>query len=334
MKTALVLTVKNEARLLRDNLRYHRAIGVDHIFVYFDGTTDLGKESISDLDFVTISNSVTANTYQSMKFLEKFTSKASEHHTARQCLNTYDALMQCKVKGYDWLLSLDADELLCTHGDQISDLAAFFSSVPNVIDVVTFQTREVLTRQLAYTNVFAEETLFKTQPSFGGRFQNIYKELYNPFTHNQERYSYWYGQHLGKAAIRVSSGLIPHNVHRYRHKDGSKPAQVQAGFVLHYHIYDATDFIKKFTNFSNRPDTYLSGNRVKGLKLLLRDVVNGSGMNASELTTYFKENLLFSQQEVRRLLQNRYLWFLKRDPAPLESITSVQQVFESKIDKK
>ena len=113
---------------------------------------------------------------------------------------------------------------------------------------------------------------------------------------------------------------------------GSKPTQVRAGFVLHYHIYDAEDFIKKFTNFSNRPNTYLSGNRVKGLKLLLRDIVNSSGMNKGELAAYFKNNLQFSTREVARLKKNRYLLFFKRTPAPLEIVTAVQQVFESKID--
>lgn len=332
MTIALVLTVKNEARLLRNNLLYHKAVGLCHAFVYFDDSTDGGKKSIADLEFVTLQDSVSAEKYSGNPYLKKFTSQAKEHHTARQCLNTYDALAQSKKLGYDWLISIDADELVATTVHAVSNLSDFFNKVPTNVTVVNFETREALQRKPRYDSVFAEETLFKTQPNYDSRFKNITKKIYNPFTKQKESFSYWYGQYLGKGAIRVKNELIPHNVHRYRHQDGTKPLQLNAGYLLHYHAYDADDFIKKFTNFSNRPTTYLSGTKVQRLKLLLRDVVNTSGMNQEALETYFKENVMFSKKEVQRLQKNRYLGFLKRTPPPLQEITTVQQVFRTKID--
>ena len=98
--------------------------------------------------------------------------------------------------------------------------------------------------------------------------------------------------------------------------------------MLHYHAYDSLDFIKKFTNFSNRPNTFLSGNPVNSLKLLLRDVVNNAGYSQKELQEYFKAYLLTNPNEVTQLKKNRYFLFFKRKPAPVTIVTSVQQVFK------
>lgn len=322
MKIAIVLTVKNEVRLLRNNLLYHKAIGVDKAFVYFDNTSDNGKESIADLDFVNTSNSVSADTYVSLPYLKKFTSQAVEHHTARQCLNTYDAQLKCKEEGIDWLISIDADELICTDFQIQSDLKSFFNTIPNDTELVDFRTLEVLQQKERYNNVFAEESNFKVNK------QVFYLSIRNPFTKLNQKFPWWYGHTMGKSAIRVAANLIPHNVHRYKHIDDSSPKRVLKGNVLHYHAYDAEDFIKKFTNFSDRPDVFLSGNKVEDLKLLLRDVVNNSGMSRKELKHYFKENLMFTEKQVRKFKKGRKYIFIKINPKPIQLVESVVSTFK------
>lgn len=111
MRVAIVITAKNEERLLKQNLRYHFALGLHKAFVYFDGVTDKGPETIKDLTGVVIQDSVEPEKFKHLEFLDKFTSNAKEHHTARQCLNTYDAKLKCQQEGIDWLISIDADEL-------------------------------------------------------------------------------------------------------------------------------------------------------------------------------------------------------------------------------
>ncbi|RBP27164.1 glycosyl transferase family 2 [Oceanihabitans sediminis] len=322
MKIAIVLTVKNEVRLLRNNLLYHKAIGVDRAFVYFDNTTDKGKESIADLDFVNTSNSVSTEKYASLPYLKKFTSQAVEHHTARQCLNTYDAQVKCKEEGIDWLISIDADELICTDFEMPSNLKSFFNAIPNDTELVDFRTLEVLQQKERYNNVFAEESNFKVNK------QVFYLSIKNPFTKSKQKFPWWYGHTMGKSAIRIDSNLIPHNVHRYKHIDGASPNRVVKGNVLHYHAYDAEDFIKKFTNFSDHPDVFLSGNKVEDLKLLLRDVVNNSGMSRQQLECYFKENLMFTAKQVRKFKSGRKYFFKKIDPKPLQLVESVVETFK------
>jgi hypothetical protein len=323
LKIAIVLTVKNEARLLRNNLLYHKAIGVDQAFVYFDNTTDDGQDSIADLNFVKTTTSVQADNYIHLDYLQKFTSQAAEHHTARQCLNTYDALRQCKTLGIDWLISLDADELICTDLKQPSNLKSFFKSIVEEVEVVNFKTLEALQQKEKYQNVFAEEILFKANK------QAFYKSINNPFSKLNQQFTWWYGHTMGKAAIRVDKNVIPHNVHRYKRIDGTQPVRVDKGNVLHYHAYDAEDFIKKFTNFEDHPNTFLSGNKVEDLKLLLRDVVNSSDYNRYELENYFKENLMFHEKEINKFKKGRKFVFFKIKPTPLKEITSVQLAFKS-----
>ncbi|WP_313113736.1 glycosyltransferase family 2 protein [Aequorivita sediminis] len=322
MKIALVITVKNEVRLLRNNLLYHKVIGVDKVFVYFDNTTDSGRESVADLDFVQTSNSVAADKYVSLPYLKKFTSQAAQHHTARQCLNTYDAQQKCKEEGIDWLISIDADELICTDLQKQSDLKSFFNTIPKGTELVDFTTLEVLQQKESYTNVFAEESNFKVNK------QVFYLPIRNPFTKSKQKFPWWYGHTMGKSAVCVGANLIPHNVHRYKHIDGTSPKRVVKGNVLHYHAYDAEDFIKKFTNFSDRPDVFLSGNKVEDLKLLLRDVVNRSGMSRRELEYYFKENLMFTEKQVKKFKKGRKYFFIKITPKPIELVESVKSTFK------
>lgn len=328
-KIGIVLTVKNEERLLRNHILYHLAIGAEHIFVYFDNTTDSGKESIANLKKVTFQDSIPTTKYSSLPFLKRFVEKADAHHTARQCLNTYDALKQAEKMGLDWLLSIDADELICTDTEQASNLSAFFSTVEDSVEVVYFQVLEALQRSMQYNNVFQEEVLFKQIRSFKYRWNRSFKTLYNPFTKTTQKFSWWYGQHLGKGAIRTHREIIPHNVHRYKLSTDKKLESIQAGYILHYHAYDSEDFIKKFQNFKKHPDQFLSGNKVKDFKLLLRDIVNQAGYSKEQLLDYYQKYLLFNEREVEQLLANRNRLFFKRAKPILKEVKSPQVVFNS-----
>lgn len=328
MRIAIVLTVKNEERLLRNNLLYHKMIGVEKVYVYFDGTTDNGKVSIQDLDSVEIKNSVATKDFKHLPFLEKFTTQAAEHHTGRQCLNTFDASQKAEKEGYNWLISLDADELLVTRENEVPDLKSFFKKISPEFNAVRFTVREVLQAKKYYQNVFAEETRFKTKRHFRKYYKNIFKKIYNPNSGKYDKYLYWYGHHAGKMAIRLNRGLIPLNVHRFTDQLGTKPKTDVKGMLLHYHSFDATDFVKKYENFNSHPNTYLSGRKVEKLKLLLIAVVNKSGMTSLELEDYFERNLMFKEKEILKLWRNRVWFFLKRETPVLTEITAVQKTFK------
>lgn len=308
MKTAIVITVKNEERLLKQNLRYHFALGINKAFVYFDGTTDNGPKSIQTLNKVEFQNSVKPEKYSSLDFLKKFTTQAEEHHTARQCLNTYDAMLKCKNEEIDWLISIDADELFYP-GENIN-LKDFFRSASS-FDIITLKPLEVINRKIAYKDVFKEETLFKTQKNFKSKFDQINFKLQNPYTKEALQTSYWLGHTMGKSIININSEVIPHNVHRFKLIKG-KAKTVNKGFVLHYHMFDFEDFIKKFQNFKNHPPVFLSGNKIGDLKSFFIKLVNDEDRTEESLKQYYVKNLLFDDSKLKQLKKTRFFNLLKR----------------------
>ncbi|WP_179018587.1 glycosyltransferase family 2 protein [Winogradskyella forsetii] len=335
MQVAVVITVKNEARLLRQNVLYHLGLGMAKVFVYLDHTTDNGAQTIQDIAAVEINNSVAAETYRNRPYLEKFWDNAEAHHTARQCLNTFDALQKCKTENIDWLLSLDADELFLSSKDQTLTLHEFFKIVNNRgADIVTLKPLEVVARKMVYQNVMKEETLFKTQKNFKSKFDQIYNNIYDPYQKEYRRVPYWLGHTMGKSAIKVTDNIIPNNVHRYTSINGEPLHIVDFGYVLHYHIYDFEDFIKKYQNFKERPDTFLSGNKIEGLKSLWIKLVNDSSYSKDYLKAYFKNNLLFNTVKLKQLHKTRVFNIFKRREPAIITINLPKQILTASKNKK
>ena len=119
---ALAITVKNERDLIRANVLYHRYLGVQLFYVFLDNTTDDTRDTVSDLDCVAVSHSMTGDRFLESRErrqacadsvrLRETIDKSAEHHDARQVLNTYVAWEQARDAGVEWLVSLDADELV------------------------------------------------------------------------------------------------------------------------------------------------------------------------------------------------------------------------------
>jgi hypothetical protein len=219
-----------------------------------------------------------------------------------------------------------------TELQQLSNLKNFFKKINSDYDVVKFEVREVIQARNHYQNVFEEETRFKAVHKQKRYSQNIFKKFYNPETNSYEKFRFWYGHHAGKMAVRLNRGLIPYNVHRFIDKSGNKPNTELAGWLLHYHSFDAEDFIKKYKNFSSHPNTYLSGRKVENLKLLLIAVVNHCGMTVEDLELYFEKNMMFSKQEISNLWKNRYYFIFKRKEPVIMEIESVQKAFKNIIE--
>lgn len=320
MKLALVTTVKNERDLLRSNIEYHCRLGIDHFFVFLDGTEDNTQETINDLPFVVIQNSVDPAQYALVPELKDLIENYQEHHTARQCLNAYHALQVARNEGFDWLVSLDPDELICPHLDRLypGQLKDFFTSITPNIELVRFQPLEVVSRRMHYENVFKEEVLFKLLG------KKIKHKIYDPINSNCLKVNGFYGHSLGKSAIRTAVEAKPDTVHKFQRMNGTKLIREWHGWLLHYNCYDFNDFLKKFTNFKYRPDTFLSGNRIEFTRYLWRELVNNSNLSFDELKEYFNKWIMFHPLEVHRLLKKKAFGFFPIKPA-LITVSSVQK---------
>ena len=330
MKVALVITVKNEERILRTNLIYHLAIGVEKIFVYFDGTTDNGRETISDLEHVACFNSVDGKTYSDLKYLEKFNSQFHENHTARQCINTFDAKQKCLKLGIDWLLSLDADELFLMHLSKSITLSEFFNSHKN-FDIIQLKPLEAIGRKLVYNDVMKEEDMFKLKPHFKHWNDKISFNYYDPYQDKLFKQPAWFGHTMGKCVFKVNSNIIPKNVHRYKASDNSKPNILNAGYVLHYYQYDYIDFIKKYRNFKQLPDTFLSGKPIPNMTKLWRRLVNDPQFDELYLKEYYRKYIFNDQIKLKQLSSTRFFNIFKRKEKAIIKITYAKDILKESL---
>ncbi len=323
MKIALTITIRNERRLLRPNLLYHRFLGVDTAFVFSDNTTDDTLEGIGDLHFVRVCPSVSPGDFSGRAGFETLVEKAPLHHTARQCLNAAVAMEAAIREGFDWMVCLDADELICLdfHSVDKGGLAGYLGSVDEEIAQVRFQTLEVVQHGVDFGNVFARETLFKRNSP------DIRRRIYDPFKRKRWTKRGFYGHNQGKSALRLGARAIPRTVHSFMGADGGTLNTLKEKFLLHYYCYDFSDFVKKFKNFKDRPDTFINGEAVAYVpKLLWRDMVNCPAFSTEALKKYYRKYVVFKKRNVRRLRKTRRFGLFHKQPAVIE-IDSVRKVF-------
>lgn len=324
MRLAIVITVKNERVLLRNNIIYHNFLGVDDFYIYLDNSTDKTEETIRDLPYITMANSIEPENYKHIVEINELIINHETHHTARQNLNIFHTLQIAKNIGIDWVIALDADELICLnkqviYKDQIKD---FFNSIPTNIDMVRFKTLEVVPRQMEYGNVFAEETLFKLNDAV------INHKLYDPIKNQFFTIKGFYGQTMGKSAVRTTIPVKPKTMHKFVGLNGDSLSYIWKGHLLHYNCYDFHDFIKKFRGFVNHPNTYLSGNEIEYVKILWRDLVNDPKRSLEELSEYYKRWIIFLPDEIKKLSRDKKFLFLNKKPQITE-VKSVKMFFNN-----
>jgi hypothetical protein len=319
---AAVVTVRNERDLLRQNILFHRYLGVSRFYVFIDGSTDDTPRTVADLDCVELLPSISTGSLladahrgrleQSARFRLTVES-AHSHHTARQILNTCAALERARASGISWLLSFDADELLCPDTDTLArdQLAWLLSEIDAGVEQVVFPPLEMLQRDTTYSNVFAEATVFKRPDA-----QNPHP-VYDPFKKQllwyhqhaaagidgsvryTERFSWWYGHRAGKYAVRVGAGVVP-LVHHCEYYGGGQPASVARGCLLHYTLYNCGAFINKFRNFGRYPDRQEHGVPLTYRKRLWRDLVNDEEHAGQDICSYYRRWVAFSNAELQR----------------------------------
>lgn len=327
---ALCITVKNEEALIRANLQYHHYIGVDTVYLYLDAPTDNTQEQIYDLPYVVIENSVNPETVQRGPDWDRIGKSVirqhSEHHCARQILNMSDAYCKAGKAGHDWLVCIDADELVCPI-DKMQEpdaLKICLSTQTDETDAISFQTLELLQYRESYNNVvFAEEKLFKRMQDEKGEIMQMAKRLQrsipDPVSKGESLLSnFYYGHNEGKVAVRTQRGLVPHSVHRFKHPDRQTIVQ-NVPYLLHYVLYSLDDYLKKHRNFSKLPDRWVSGSPTPSHLQSWIKFVNSPGVTEEDVAEYYRKYIQYPQsliEEYRRLT-----------PSPIIEIDEVRQVF-------
>lgn len=291
----LVMTQKNEAALLPHNLAYHRYLGVSHFYIFDDGSTDESMATIADQagvqrfwepDYTGVPAELSGT----------LTKALHGNWIARQHLNTYNALQLARADGVDWLLSLDADELVALDNTEQDALRTLCAEATPATEAFYFQrTYEVLPQCTTPPNVFRHAHRFKT-PAYAYHHK---REFLDPV--QNQRFSLSFLSHTtGKSLVRTAADLRPFSSHDFVKRDGSKVVSQSVGRLMHYHFYSAADFINK--NRLPHPNHFVYGGGVPYYpKLFWRDLVLNAELSDAEIHAYFAAWLVFSEDEIAQL---------------------------------
>ena len=321
-RIALVSTVRNERELLRSNLLYHRRLGVARAFVFDDGSTDGTAKTVEDLAFVTILPSANPAAYADRLGLEVAVARAGTDYASRQILNAQCALDLCREQGFEWLVHLDADELLATQdlGSAPNGLVALLDGVPAAKEAVAFPTLEAVQTRLEYDDVFGQETLFKRASP------RLRRTVPDPYTGGTIDIAHFFGHSIGKSVVRVAAATCPASVHGFRGAGKRLLSVTTRGALLHYFSHGFADFVRKHRDLPAF-DHYASGTALEPHKLLWKRMSRDPAWTDDRFRDYYERHILFKDDQVRRLRRTRRFGFWPVEPAIVE-ITAARDALQ------
>src|SRR4030095_16612518 len=123
---AIVTTLRNADSVIDSFINYHKLIGFDHIFLFFDDPEDPSMQKAAKYpDVTTIRNddSLRRVWEQSRLYAEDMSLRRfiSTEVMARQELNVEIAIRLSLERNIDWLLHIDIDELFYSKGQTVKE---------------------------------------------------------------------------------------------------------------------------------------------------------------------------------------------------------------------
>lgn len=161
---ALAYTVKNEARLLPSGIEYHLAAGCSRIYIFWDSTTDNAPELVAKYPQVVARKSFRPEELANPpQWLANILPAWDVDLDVRKIANTYYATLDAAKDGIEWLVSVDADELLLMNRDEPvleNHIPKYLAQVPEQIDQLLVLNLESVPSAAETTNPFLDCVCF------------------------------------------------------------------------------------------------------------------------------------------------------------------------------
>ena len=152
-KLSVCALFKNEAKYLKEWLEYHQMVGVEHFYLYDNGSRDHSREILAPYirkGLVTLVN-----------WPDRVVSRDSEmvdHWALSTQLPAYEnAIKYYAVKDSEWLLFLDVDEFIVpVNASSVNEVLANYSEYPGLeltSDFFDASNKELLKKELLIANV-------------------------------------------------------------------------------------------------------------------------------------------------------------------------------------
>lgn len=246
MQLALVSTVIRAAAVLESWVQHHRALGVQHFYIFVDDPAELPVYAALALGPVRLiaRDDQLLNAWQQTRDWAYHAAFVERQVYSRQCLNTSLAMQMARADGCDWLLHLDGDERLQVPPEGPT-LQGYFAG-KQIFDMVAFTNHEAIPETWHVDNYFTEVTLFKRNLLVLDDAQRrIAQSLFRP--------QYFLAYANGKAAVNLhGSALEADGGHAFR---PIRMAHIeQAISVLHYTHCGFNWFHDKFATLGEFDD--------------------------------------------------------------------------------
>jgi hypothetical protein len=247
----LVTTVRSPGTPFESFLRYHLAIGIAQIIVFFDDPQDPAiaiAQRFGPAVTVVPADEALHRRYPTLKTYGQDGSKPEHAHTVRQMLNAEIAIGMAMEQGHQWLLHLDADELFFSPSGNVASLLQDLAD--HDVDMAVYANFEAVPTTLEVTDPFKEVHLFKINPGLLPTFQmRAVVERWMP-----EHLFYFTGYTDGKAMVRLRPGVLPIGRHRFSLLPAhNRCASYSKPLVLHYAHCGLATFTAKFAHLATEP---------------------------------------------------------------------------------
>lgn len=307
---AIVTTLRNAGAVLDSFVAYHRAIGFEHLFLFFDDPDDPDLSRAGAMTGVTAipHDAALRETWRRLRMYSQCGAFVDSEVMSRQLLNVECAMVLARERGYEWLLSIDADELFFSPAESAS--RHFGSLTATGFDTVQYANCEAVPTRDEIHDFFREVDIFKPPLQFvrsnlGSQLRQVVQSVpqLNPFFH-------FYAN--GKSAVRLrDEQLEPFGVHQFRHaKRPTRSTSSVGQFVLHYACCGFEAFWTKYVTLGRFPDRWWNrydiATAIGTFHLEARDVVC-SGDRERALAFYRERFVISDADLIERLTRQRLL---------------------------
>lgn len=253
---AIVTTLRDAGAVLDSFVAYHRAIGFARLFLYFDDPKDPDLARARRMPNVTAiaHDGALRDAWRTLGGYPAHGAFVDTEVMSRQLLNVEHAMRLARAEGFDWLLSIDSDELFYSPGE--SAPAHFAQSSAIGAETVVYANYEALPEHEDIADFFRDVTLFKLPHA--AVEQHLAAELRRAQDTMPPLTPFFHFYANGKSAVRLAAeGVAPAGVHRFaRPSAPTGSLRSQRRFVLHYACCGFETFWTKYIRLGRFADKW------------------------------------------------------------------------------
>lgn len=244
-RLAIVSTIADAGRVIHSFAEYHKRLGVGHCYLFVDKPEQVPHYEAQNLPQTTLvcHDEVLRQSWQNAPSWSAFGHQTESHVMAKQCLNAEVAAKMALRDGFDWLLHIDADELLYLPGPYLT-APAWLSQISPAVDTLALHNHEAIPETLFVDDYFREVSLFKRSTAMlTGKQQRLAKKAFGD--------DYFKFYRNGKGLVRLREGIQANGVHRFIGQN--EYHRTDAG-ILHYSCCGANHHAAKYRTLGQFPD--------------------------------------------------------------------------------